>query len=98
MRLKDADALIENIQWAETVEDAIKEILAAPIIEAEPVKRGKWITERCDCLIGRTYCSVCGHDAPFDGDEVWRSLWCPNCGAHMKEADFEDEGSWKWLP
>lgn len=95
MRLVDADALKQTIgsynpikytyEYGDVV--TVEDIDKAPTIEAEPVKRGKWITERYDCLIGRTYCSVCGHDAPFDGDEVWRSLWCPNCGAQMESEE-----------
>ena len=81
MRLIDADALIENIQWAETIEDAIKEILAAPTIEAEPVKTGRWIED--DDLTLPSHCSVCGEYAL----EWVETRYCPNCGAKMEGAE-----------
>ena len=90
MRLIDADALIENIQWAETVEDAIKEIRAAPTIEAEPVKRGKWIYDN-QFHWYRASCSECGYmratDIKADNWNGWK--YCPNCGARMSERSKE---------
>ena len=59
----------------------IKHIIdAEPIIEAEPVRHGRWIDhEYKEFPIGRYECSVCGakHDMEWD--------YCPNCGARMDE-------------
>ncbi|MBR2664826.1 MAG: hypothetical protein IKE25_14025 [Clostridia bacterium] len=52
--------------------DALKVL---PAIDAEPVRRGRWIDENC---------SECGHYV-YRGDA--RS-YCPNCGARMGDVDI----------
>lgn len=82
MRLIDADALIENI--VETAKDlrtlSTKTIGEAihktPIIDAEPVRHGKWISQG-DC--GVTECSCCG----WNIEECVGWNYCPYCGAKM---------------
>lgn len=69
-------------------------IKAAPTIEAEPVRHGRWVVDD----LGRTHCSMCGKRLPFfhcysdepcsDYDEEWdeeipQTRFCPNCGAKM---------------
>lgn len=52
-------------------------ISTAPIIKAQPVKRGKWqkrIKNRCTIFV----CSECG--LHFD----YEFKFCPNCGADMR--------------
>lgn len=58
-----------------------------PIIEAEPVRRGRWIDNKC---------SLCGqHKLIYKvvrrGETVWETekayLYCPNCGALMEEGE-----------
>lgn len=52
-------------------------------IEAEPVKHGRWEWHNED---GWYYsCSVCGHNAYGNTDNIVSGLWgyCPNCGAKM---------------
>ena len=46
-----------------------------PAIEAEPIKHGRWIDEKC---------SVCNY-----GVESWNvgTNYCPNCGSHMDEVE-----------
>ena len=59
--------------------DAIDE---QPTIEAEPVRRGRWVDHQYkEFPVGRYECSVCGarHDMPWD--------YCPNCGARMEEQE-----------
>lgn len=83
-RLIDAELLKH-----EMIMESLKPILArrnvlgiiddAPTIEAEPVRRGRWIDHQYkEFPIGRYECSVCGarHDMPWD--------YCPNCGARME--------------
>lgn len=70
------------------LQDLDREIKAAsPTIEVEPVRHGRWISEKCNhkpCRIKNpekwvTYkCSVCGYS---NGRK--QSNYCPNCGAKM---------------
>lgn len=58
-----------------------------PTIEAEPVRRGRWI-RRETVLDTECKCSVCGYkDFVPKHDNYWfRRKFCPNCGADMREA------------
>ena len=96
MRLIDADALIEEteclfkdhnstedymgIGYNHGVGDSIAIIKNLPTIEAEPVKRGKWIEEP-NCWYR---CSVCGQHYPSTRGYMYFN-YCPNCGARMSE-------------
>ncbi len=99
MRLKDADELLEKTEYLfkdlnstedfmgigynHGVGDSIAIIKNAPTIEAEPVKHGRWKWHNED---GWYYsCSVCGHNAYGNTDNIVSGLWayCPNCGAKM---------------
>ena len=54
---------------------------AFPTIEAEPVKRGRWISDDRDVLFS---CSECGTQISTSWDYedlAWN--YCPNCGAKM---------------
>lgn len=80
-RYIDADALIEAMTKFSnaTGEDMTHGIFyahIAPTIDAEPVKRGKWIEE---------HCSECGQYV-YHGDA---RNYCPNCGARMDERKEE---------
>lgn len=80
MRLIDADALTEFFKarmalWS-SVDEVLDEISDAPSVEAEPVRRGKWI----DRWFGYGYkvrCSKCGCLADI------RTEYCSHCGARM---------------
>ena len=92
MRLIDGDALRQEVERIfmkhfakskekfvqDTFKALFKRIDSAPIIEARPVVRGRWVD------LGRNYytvvsqCSECG--AKYD----FRSPYCPNCGADMR--------------
>lgn len=58
-----------------------KFIAQIPTVEAEPVKRGKWL------LGGK--CSECNGNAPFDpmASTYYESKYCPHCGAKMDGDD-----------
>lgn len=64
------------------------ESLAKSVIEASELLRkkrphGEWIKGRCETLGALTEdyynCSECGHET------TWRTNYCPNCGANMRE-------------
>lgn len=85
MRLIDADRLkrqVEGRSWR-AKEKFIELIDTAPTIEAEPVKHGRWEWHNED---GWYYsCSVCGHNAYGNTDNIVSGLWayCPRCGAKL---------------
>lgn len=47
-----------------------------PLMDAEPVRHGKWIEGKCN---------RCGEHAPYwsMASTYYRSNFCPNCGARM---------------
>lgn len=102
MRLIDADALYEFIQdqmEKETgaytrgknkafniVKSALHNECAAPTIEAEPVKHGRWEVHPKDTCaafkhLEKLRCTNCWHFLYHNyGDD---KNYCPNCGAKM---------------
>ena len=95
MRLIDADALIEKLQEAVAHKGMgaaiagilIRYIEKLPTIEAEPVRHGRWISEKCNHKPYRIKnpekwviykCSVCGYS---NGRK--QNNYCPNCWAKM---------------
>ncbi len=99
MRLIDADKLIEEIkakciddyedECSECEECPLKWIESAPIIEAEPVKHGKW--KHVPGMNSK--CSECGRYFPVREFESrpFDINYCPNCGAKMEEEDDDCE-------
>ena len=93
MRLIDADKLPyikapiapilvgNEVVWCDIVYKL--RIDNAPTVEAEPIKRGRWIRKESK----RSYwfeCSECGYPPPLDKfKREWFSNYCPNCGARM---------------
>ena len=63
--------------------DAINSIPAADVRE---VKRGKWTLGHLPSTSGGSYavvqCSECNSQFP-----IWRTNYCPNCGADMRDSD-----------
>lgn len=87
MRLIDADALPEYTGYALSAAEVAKAVENAPTIEAEPVRRGRWVKDDID----KYKCSLCGKGNNYayswsigKGDEL-QDLYCPNCGAKMEE-------------
>ena len=79
MRLIDADALGELVSHGVV---HYEDIMAQPTVDAEPVRRGKWIDETFEPwgLVHHPFkCNLCGEHAEF------ASPYCPNCGARMDE-------------
>lgn len=104
MRLIDADALYEFIQdqmEKETgaytrgknkafniVKSALHNECAAPTIEAEPVKYGKWVAVECGTLC--TNCRRVFDDNFQIPHHVCKELIrCPDCGAIMDGGNTE---------
>ena len=81
MRLIDADAIPE-VSLDQKEEAAFRATISKmPTIEAEPVRRGKWTRfyyREGDFTIN---CSLC------DNPVMWRSPYCPWCGARMEEQE-----------
>lgn len=85
MRLIDADALFEalgldqynNGEGMTAEEEWIAAaIMDAPTIEAEPVRRGRWVAKGYPW----NACSCCG--TYVNGYDCWS--YCPYCGAKME--------------
>lgn len=89
MRLINADVLRADVlEWencyngfSDTYDKAriIDAIDEQPTIEAEPVRRGRWIREP-NCWYR---CEVCGGHYPSIADNM-KYKYCPNCGAKME--------------
>lgn len=91
MRLIDADKLMQMIPAEEY--NARMAITYAPIVEAEPVRHGRWeiYDTYKQTIDGRTFdgwceCSECRTMYPWDFS-VYN--YCPHCGAKM---DGEEHG------
>lgn len=100
MRLIDADALSENVQFrlpndnknAEIIDGCVKItrrlVENAPTIEAEPVRRGRWVSDEADILF---HCSECETQVSTNWDyEDLQWNYCPNCGAKMDGGKEDD--------
>ena len=62
------------------VMDAAYEVSKFPAADVAPVVHGRW--ERMKAYCTQYVCSECG--------DIWpdfRSNYCPNCGAHMKDGE-----------
>lgn len=82
MRLIDADALPEYIHYILSAKEVVKAVENAPTIDAEPVKRGRWIGKDEDAWV----CSFCGMKNCFAYvGHTLQDKYCPNCGAKMEE-------------
>lgn len=79
MRLIDADMLIKTIPAEEI--NARFAIAAAPTIEVDPVKHGRWkvLASGNDAV-----CTNCKHYWIPNGDQ-YDYNYCPHCGAKMDE-------------
>lgn len=66
-------------------DEVAKAVEKAPTIEAEPVKRGRWVGndrhKSCSCC-SQTYCIPDGQKGTLDMSAYH---YCPNCGAKMEE-------------
>lgn len=85
MRLIDADEAIINFgfEWDDispTRDEFVEFIKKQPIIEAEPVKHGRWE----EYLIPNI---LCCSNCDWGIDPLCKSTYCPNCGANMESEE-----------
>lgn len=90
-RMINADDLYEAMNQVgafEVLKDKRKELFTSawgvPIVEAEPIKHGRW----GENIYGYRKCSVCGRVTQVD--ECMREplyLYCPYCGSKMDEVE-----------
>lgn len=89
LRLNEEGRMITRSEY-KTVDSIIFEF---PTIEAELVRRGRWIqkSKPADfCTYWWYECSACGDKPPNDryGHPNYLSPYCPNCGAKMEEEEL----------
>lgn len=99
MRLIDADALKARLKigtntatysdycngYCDARQVDLDAIDAAPTIEAEPVRHGRWNE--------KGHCGCCGYDMGSRVDKwtnVFTLQFCPNCGADMREGGADN--------
>ena len=107
MRLIDAEYVLwkvqsaafpQSVDFGQGRESVLDEIRRAPTVDAEPVRRGKWIEGRTEqyCwtdeyhkavmrIIPTPICSVCRKPHPH------KSKFCEHCGARMEGAEHETD-------
>lgn len=57
-----------------------QQLLEIPAADVRPVVRGRWEFRSTDTLASKAWtCSVCGRR------KVFKTNFCPNCGADMRE-------------
>lgn len=88
--LIEREALLESYDRAHKGPPggARKLIAEAPAVEAEPVRRGRWIYRSDDGA--SCYCSECNEEAltaPYERNCI-ESDFCPCCGAKMDGKDI----------
>ena len=77
MRLfkRNNDANFPSFSWDSGVSSALSIIEEQPIIDAEPIRHGKWL------WFDGVRCSQCNYKLETTG----LPSYCPNCGARMSE-------------
>ena len=102
MRLIDVDYLLKELEdWQADLDDAISGrqlgvtdamVIAyqIPIVDAVPVRHGRWIPEAYDDMF--CYCSECGTHEYKETIEVLHYDYCPYCGAKMDEESDNETG------
>lgn len=76
----------DRSNWCLRGEEVERLITEAPTIDAEPVKRGKWLITPYTDYDDTYECSVCGNGWTFiEGTPKENDAnYCPNCGAKME--------------
>ena len=91
MRLIDKNNVLKAVKTlsiefdAETVQRCIEIVSNQPIVDAVPVRHGKWIHDGYDHPHGVDWmhCSECGRRYVYCPAAM--TNYCPNCGARMDE-------------
>lgn len=89
---RSLDSLSENVLMA-AIECTCEQIEEFPAVDAEPVRRGRWIDKPTGAYRAQqSWCSACGKRSGIGGIESNRHKpYCPNCGAYMTEEDKPHE-------
>lgn len=91
MELIEVRALINDLNERKIPfnADINEAIITAPIVDAEPVRHGKWVKTGQSFINPNRFrnysCSVCGYDI-----EKTEYNYCPNCGAKMRKEVNDD--------
>ena len=85
MRLIDADLAIQKSKEPSIYDltDFEEFINSLPTVDAEPVRRGKWVKFGNDIR----YCSECSKCGYLQSIYLKKPKYCPNCGAKMEECE-----------
>ena len=82
-KINTKDVIGGTSKFANDIRQAMQDLIDnAPTVDAEPVRRGKWI----EVGSGFNYhfeCSKCGWKDGYPFND--RHKYCPNCGAKMEE-------------
>ena len=97
MRMINADDLeqaLRDIGMLDVIKGDVKFTSAwgVPIIDAEPVRHGKWIKQKYEDTDGSAIdgweCSVCGEGVVWrSDDDINLEKYCYHCGAKMDEVN-----------
>lgn len=66
----------------------VHEMMESPVVEAEPVRHGRWI--KCPGVKGKVHCSEC-KTVQAVHDSNYRSIYCPGCGCRMDKKNDNEE-------
>ena len=76
------------------IDDVMHNIDNEPTADVVEVKHGSWTFSRSE---RKVVCSCCETTAPFDKKvgyhTLWRSPYCPNCGAKMGAERNDEDGN-----
>ena len=89
MTLNGAIKQLHELRSAEDMpiyyKPAIAEVINVLLMDTQEVKHGRWSRERLPSTNGGSYevfrCNLCNE--AFN----WRTAYCPNCGADMREVE-----------
>lgn len=105
IRLDHYDKENDNEHFVYGVETVLEYAENLPVVEAEPVRNGRWIEkppysdETVKGLEFQIVCSRCDEQnssITFDENSVpiaktfYRTKFCPNCGAHMRKGGADN--------
>lgn len=80
------DILIDHLRLDSEIRTLREWINKQPTIEAEPVRRGKWLTEYGDHIrAGLRPMFICCSECGMVTTVKWN--YCPICGARMEDAE-----------
>lgn len=67
--------------------DIYKAIGEVPVMDAEPVRHGRWIDIDSQMYTWKVRCDQCGHERSMMSTQGRYPKYCENCGAKMGEKE-----------